>query len=126
MQPLSLRTLPERLAICSLPPDAPLPGWALLGQFCSVTRTPEELSIVCAVDSVPASVPYAGPWACLQVEGVLDFSLTGILAGLTAPLASAGISIFALSTHRTDYILVREHDLAQAQHILRRAGHTVS
>lgn len=126
MQLLSLRTLPERLAICTLPADTALPAWAMAGRFCSVTRTPQELSIVCAVDSVPASVPYAGPWACLQVEGVLDFSLTGILAGLAAPLAEAGISIFALSTYRTDYILVKEHDLARAQQVLRRAGHAVT
>lgn len=125
MQPLSLRTLPERLAICLLPAAANAPAWAMAGRFCSVTRTPDELSIVCPVENVPAHVASVGPWACLEVEGVLDFGLTGILAGLSAPLATAGISLFALSTYRTDYILVREEDLARAQAALRGAGYAL-
>ena len=125
MQPLTLRILPERLAICSLPPDAAPPAWVFMGRFYALMRTPEELSIVCAAENVPAFVPSVGPWACLQVEGVLDFALTGILAGLAAPLAEAGISLFALSAYRTDFILVRVEDLAHAQRVLRRAGHAV-
>lgn len=124
-KPLSLRTLPERLAICALPADANVPAWAMAGRFCSVTRTPDELSIVCPVENVPAHVASAGPWACMQVEGVLDFSLTGILAGLASSLAAAGISLFAISTFRTDYILVRAEDLARAQEALRGAGYEV-
>ena len=126
MQPLALRTLPEWLAICSLPPDAAPPEWAFTSRFYALMRTPEELSIVCAAENVPASVPSVGPWACLPVEGVLDFALTGILAGLAAPLAEAGISLFALSAYCTDYILVRAGDLARAQRVLRRAGYAVS
>ncbi len=125
MQSLSLLTHPDRLAICSLPADAPLPAWALTGRFFSVTRTPRELSVVCGEADVPASVPHAGPWLALEVEGVLDFTLTGILAGLSTPLAEAGISLFALSTYRTDYILVPAQKCTRAQEVLRRAGHAV-
>ena len=124
-KPLSLRTLPERLAICSLPAAAALPGWAIAGRFCSITRTPDELSIVCPAENAPAHVGSVGPWACLQVEGVLDFGLTGILAGLASSLAAAGINLFAISTFRTDYILVREEDLSRTQDALRGAGYAV-
>jgi hypothetical protein len=123
--PLTLRVLPGVLAVCRLPPDAPVPGWANSGALVSVTRTAEELSVVCAAAAVPTGVQSEGGWRALAVVGPLDFGLTGILAGLTAPLAAAGISIFALSTYDTDYVLVREPALAAAIGVLRQAGMTL-
>jgi hypothetical protein len=117
--------LPGALAVCRLPPDAALPGWALSGALNSVTRTAGELSVVCAEAAVPDRVQCERGWRALGIVGPLDFGLTGILAALTAPLAAAGISIFALSTYDTDYVLVREYALAAAVAVLRQAGMTV-
>jgi uncharacterized protein len=125
MHLLTLHVLSVRLAVCSLPLDAHLPDWAASSPFLSVTRTDDELSVVCDNALVPADISHEGPWACLQVEGPLDFALTGVLAGLAAPLAEAGISIFALSTYHTDYILVLDRDLNAALQALRTAGHSV-
>lgn len=122
---LTLHVLPERLAVCMLPPESPVPEWATGGSFHVIARAADELSIVCDAAAVPPDVAAEGPWACLQVEGPLDFGLTGILAGLAAPLAEAGIPIFAVSTYRTDYVLVSVDNLQQAVDVLRDAGYTV-
>ncbi len=122
---LSLRVLPDRLAVCQLPANAPVPDWATGGAFHAITRTGDELSIVCDHAAVPPDAAHEGPWACLQVEGPLDFTLTGILAGLATPLADAGIPIFAVSTYRTDYVLVPADKLESACIALCAAGHTI-
>jgi hypothetical protein len=96
------------------------------GQFFSITRTPHELSVVCDVGTVPADVKAVGPWVVLAVRGPLDFSLTGVLAELATPLATAGISIFAVSTYDTDHLVVRSYDLDGAVRVLREAGHSIS
>lgn len=116
--------LPERLAICRLAGTEPVPEWAG-GSFCSVTRAADELSVVCAESAVPASVPSEGGWRALQVHGPLDFALTGVLASLAVPLAQAGVSIFAISTFDTDYVLVKEESLDRAVNALQLAGHVV-
>jgi uncharacterized protein len=120
-----LTVIPGIYAIAKLPPDAALPVWAA-GRFVSVTRTPHELSIVCEQGNVPSDMRIEGGWRALMVEGPLDFSLTGVLASLAAPLAAAGISVFAIATYDTDYVLVRARDLFRAVGVLRDAGHTVS
>ena len=105
--------------------DAPVPGWAR-GDFVSITRTPEELSVVCAETALPADAPQAElGWRALQVAGPLNFELTGILSSISEPLADAEISLFALSTYDTDYVLVREADLERAIEALEGAGHSV-
>ena len=91
-----------------------------------MTRTADELSIVCETDYVPSEVEQESGWRALVVEGRLDFALTGILVSLAAPLADAGVSIFALSTFNTDYLLVRADDLPRAVAALRAAGHRVA
>ena len=96
------------------------------GEFFSVTRTPAELSAVCDAAAVPSGVKAEGPWGVLAVRGPLDFDMTGVLAGLATPLATAAISMFAISTYDTDYVLVRSHDLDRAVHALEEAGHSVS
>jgi hypothetical protein len=123
---LHLSVLEAPLAIVRLPPTAELPGWAWSGDLSSVTRTAEELTIVCSDASVPTDAGAQRGWRALKVQGPLDFSLTGVLAALTAPLAQARISIFALSTYDTDYVLVRGEDLDRACETLTQAGHAVS
>ena len=121
---LKLSLLPTRLAVCWLAPDAPLPAWPD-GELTAITRTPDEISIVCAEACVPPGVTAEKGWRALKVAGPLDFSLTGVLAALAAPLAEAKISIFALSTFDTDYLLVKEAALAPALQTLRSAGHHI-
>lgn len=122
---MRLTILPDPLAVCRLAADDALPAWLPARGFVSVTRTGDELSIVCAEDAVPEGVRREGGWRCLAVAGPLDFGMTGVLASIAAPLADAGISIFALSTFDTDYVLVKAEKLEDAAEALRRAGHTV-
>jgi hypothetical protein len=117
-----LLLLAETCAVCRLERKVPPPEWGTQGHFFSLTRTDEELSIVCPEDLVPREVKKEGGWRVLKVEGPLDFSLTGVLASLTAPLASEGISVFALSTYDTDYLLVKEGKLEKAIQALREEG----
>ena len=123
MTSLRLTVLPSRLAVCRLAANALLPIWAAGGALVSITRTADELSIVCLEAQVPGDVTVERGWCCLKVEGPLDFALTGILADLAGALASAGISIFAVSTFDTDYLLVKEETLDRAVEALKVAGH---
>ena len=126
---LSLRTLPGRLMVARLEPSAKAPAWALddHAPLVSVTRTRAELSVVGPEAlPVPEEAVVERGWRALVVEGPLDFALVGILAGLAAALAAAGVSIFALSTYDTDYLLVKEPDLAKAESALRESGYRVS
>jgi uncharacterized protein len=125
MKSLTLALLPDRLAVCRLPPDAALPSEPPGGPLWSVTRTPHELSLVLAEDAVQDGWKAERGWRCLAVEGPLDFSLTGIMASLATPLAEARISLFAVSTYDTDYVLVREENLKRAIEALRGIGHRV-
>ena len=122
---LTLVLLKDAFAICRLGGDAPLPPWAAAGRFFSITRTADELSVVCRHDAVPDGVLCERGWRCLRVTGAMPFSAVGVLASLTAPLAEAGISIFAVSTYDTDYLLAKEVDLPAAVEALRQAGHTI-
>jgi hypothetical protein len=120
-----LRLLPDAYAVCSMEKNAPVPDWGTRGLFSSVTRTEDELSVVCPEAQVPGGVKKESGWKVLMVEGPLDFSLTGVLASLTAPLAREGISVFALSTYGTDYLLVKEEKLEKAIQALRGEGYEV-
>jgi hypothetical protein len=123
---LALTLLPDTFAVCRLPAGAELPAWATAGAFYAVIRTAAELSIVCAQTQTPAGVTCQPGWRCLQVAGPLNFALTGVLASLAQPLAEAGISIFALSTYDTDYLLIQDKSLDAAQAALRNAGHMLA
>lgn len=125
MRPLSLLVLEGTFAVCRLAPEAALPDWATDGGFCSVTRTADELSIVCPQSAVPEGIRCERGWRCLRVAGTIDFSLVGILASLVDPLADAGVSVFALSTFDTDYLLVKGMDFEKAKAVLWQAGHTI-
>ncbi len=119
---LKLTLLPDRYAVCRLGADDPIPDWAYSRGFVSITRTQEELSIVCLQDSVPPDVTCRREWRCLKVGGPIDFAQTGVLASLAGPLADAGIPVFAISTYDTDYLLVSESDTQRAAEVLTSAG----
>jgi hypothetical protein len=120
---LGIRILHEDFAICRLGKDEAVPHWASNGIFFSITRTAEELSVVCPESLVPAGIKKEEHWKCLKVEGPLDFSLTGVLSSLTEPLARGGIGVFALSTYDTDYLLVKKDKLDATVDILVKEGH---
>ena len=120
----ALQLMAGEYAVWKLPPDAPAPQLTN-DAFSSVTRTPTELSVVSAAAAVPPEVEAETGWRCLEVAGPLSFELTGVLAGLSAPLAAAGIPIFVVSTYDTDYLLVKSRDLDRAKIALERAGHQV-
>lgn len=120
-----LTVLAERLLICRLDAGEEVPAWATGAPFFSVTRTRDELSVVCPEDVVPESVPCELGWRALKLEGPFDLSMVGILASVASPLAAAGASIFAVSTFDTDYVLVREEQLDLAVDTLRASGHRV-
>ena len=122
---MTLDVMPGTYAICRLGPDASLPDWATPA-FSSITRTANELSIVCASDGVPADVQAQRGYRGLAVRGPLDFSLVGVVAALAGTLAAASISIFVVSTHDTDYLFVRGAELDRAIAALRGAGQIVA
>jgi len=121
----ALNLLPELFAVVRLDPADPLPPW-LPKDFFSITRTPSELSILCRQELVPEGIRQENDWRCFQVEGPLDFSWTGIVAGLTLPLADAEIPVFFLSTFDTDYLLVKRNDLGRTPQILSQEGHQIT
>lgn len=122
---LRLVGVPGTFAVCRLPADSPIPGWATDGEVWTVARTPNEFSVVCRQDAVPAGVTSEQGWRCLRVVGAMPFTLVGVLASLTAPVARAGVGVFAFSTFDTDYLLVKSGNLTAAVAALRAAGHAV-
>jgi hypothetical protein len=122
---LTITVHPELYAICRLEPGMEVPAWATGESFFTASRTKSELSIVCEDKRVPAETHAERKRRLMQVEGTLPFSLTGVLAAIAAPLAEAEVSIFAVSTYDTDYVLVAEGDLDRAIAVLEAAGHAI-
>ena len=122
---LTLSILPNHFAICRLSPDVDIPVWCKNTEFYSITRSRDELSVVCFNENVPLDVEAERDWRALRIQGQLDFSLVGILSSLVSPLAEAEISVFAISTYDTDYVLVREKFLSQTISVLKKEGHSV-
>ena len=110
-------------AIVRLALDAAVPEWGTKGEFRSITRTSDELSIVCPAENVPADLPSPHRWACLKLEGPFPFSQTGVLLSFIEPLSSKGIPVFAVSTYDTDYVLIQEEFAGMALDSLQQAGH---
>jgi uncharacterized protein len=120
---LQFRQLPGPYAIVRREPDAPVPDWAAGGDFTSITRSADELSIVCPAGNLPADVHSQHRWMCLKLEGPFPFSQTGILLSFIEPLSSNGVPIFAISTYDTDYVLIQEEFAGHAFNALQAAGH---
>lgn len=111
---LTLKLLEDKYGVCRLDKNHIIPKWAQNGDFFSITKTCDELSIVCLENNIPHDIKCEKDWRILKVEGPLDFSLVGILSKLSTILANKGISIFAISTYDTDYILVKDIDIDNA------------
>jgi len=123
---LKFRRLREAYAILRLEPDAAVPEWASQGEFSSISRSADELSIVCPGRNIPSSIPVPLRWMCLKLEGPFPFSLTGILLSFIQPLSDNAIPIFAVSTYDTDYVFIQEEFSQKALAILREAGHELT
>jgi len=122
-QKLKFRLLPGVFAISRLPPDSAAPDWAGRSTFTCITRTADELSIVCPLEHVPAEHNQGARWCCFQLAGPFAFSQVGILASFIGPLAASDIPIFAISTYDTDYVLIIEESIGAALECLKAAGH---
>jgi uncharacterized protein len=127
MKPLTLEVLTGNYAIYRFAPDSSIPDWALNATgFSSITRTSDELSIVCeSIITDIEDVRQDAGWACLKLIGPFAFDLTGILTSVLNPLRDAEIGIFAISTFDTDYVLVKLEHLESAVLTLENAGHTI-
>lgn len=126
-QSLGIAVLPTPLAICRLAPTDAIPAWALSARtFLTVSRTPDELSIVAEETVIPAGVDARRGYRALRVDGPLPLDLVGVVAAIAAPLATAGVPIFPIATHDTDYILVQHEKLATALQALAATGHRIS
>ena len=121
---MELIVLPDSLAICRLAPDAPIPQWALAGEFFAVCHSDEELSVVCSDGHPPTEIEADSGWRALKVQGPLPLTEIGVIAALSAPLAKAGIPVFVISTFNTDYLLIKEANLSGAVRVL-SSDHTV-
>ena len=119
----TLELMSGEYAICRLPPHEPVPSWLATSAFHCVTRTSDELSVLCLAAEVPVSVQHAGGWRLLKLQGPFAFTEVGILAGVLEPLAAAKIGILAVSTFDTDYILVQSEVLTLARDALLAAGY---
>lgn len=120
---LNYRVHQRLFAVCRLDAGAQIPEWLPEVEWSSVTRTPDELSIVCEEPAVPEGVRKQGGWRRIELIGPFDFALTGILASILSPLAGAEVPIFAVSTFDTDWILVPGEHLEKAKRALAAAGH---
>ena len=123
---LTMKLMDGSYGVCRLAGDrASIPDWALDGDFTSITRTQEELSLVCPEGNIPEGETCEMGWRILKVEGPLDFALVGILSAISGVLAVERISIFAISTFNTDYILVKDKDIDKAVSALSNAGYRI-
>jgi hypothetical protein len=122
MNRMRLSILPAIFSISRLSPTEQIPAWASQGSFFTVTRTDEELSIVCEQELVPTGVKAECDWRCIKLHGPIPFATTGVIAALTRPLADAKISVSAIATYDTDYLLVKADTLAAAVLALKSAG----
>lgn len=122
---LNMKLLKESLSVCRLEKNDTIPAFATKGEFFSITKTEDELSIVCSSEVVPKGIQCEKDWRALKVEGPLDFSLIGILSSISSILAKNKISIFAISTYDTDYILVKENDISKAISSLEKESYEI-
>jgi len=116
----------KKYSIYKFQKDSVLPDWIYSSEFCSVTRTDEELSVVTAqTDHISDWSASSNDWRLFKIEGPLDFSLIGVIADISAILKEVKISIFIISTYDTDYILVKENDLNTSIASLKKSGYNI-
>lgn len=126
MRRLTVYLRPEEYSVAKYPMELPVPTELFEKDgFVSVTRTPDEVSVICRTELAPPGVSTSNGWRLLTMRGPLDFTLTGIMASVAGSLAAAGVPLFALSTYDTDHILVKSADVDRAVIALREAGHEV-
>lgn len=120
---MNLKVIEGHFSVCRLNADSPFPDWALLSSFYSISKSADELSVVCESKYVSdKDIKEESGWSLIKVIGPLDFSLTGILASLANPLAEAELSLFAISTFETDYLMVKKINLLKAIQVLEKNG----
>jgi hypothetical protein len=122
---LKLSLLKDKYGICSLPATTPIPDWALKESLISITRTKEELTIVCRQDLIPSQIQCDPNWRCFRIDGAFDLNQTGVISSISSPLANAGISIYVISTYNTDYFLVKEENVNQTISVLSSSAHSI-
>src|SRR5258708_28273354 len=122
MKKLSLSLLPHKYAVCQFHPDKHIPYWALLGDFVSLTRTPEELSIVCQQDNVPDDIEAERGWCCVQVQGAFDFSVAGFHFFLAILPPQTGIRDLAIFIYSPPFFLYTEGDFGHAFSVFAPTG----
>ncbi|MBX9783848.1 MAG: ACT domain-containing protein [Chitinophagaceae bacterium] len=125
MNQLAFIVLPGEYAMCRLSAQSDVPSFPWESSFCTVSKTPDEVSIICEASAVPEGINCNKGWRLLKINAVLDLSLTGITAKFSTALADAGINLCVIATHDTDYILVKEEKLADAVIALRQTGFIV-
>ena len=122
---LTMRLLKGKFGVCRLDSTDLIPDWGQRGGFISITRTLDELSVVCNEECIPNNIKCEKDWRILKVEGPLNFSLIGILSSISTVLSRNRISIFAISTYDTDYILVKSKDINNAIEALVNEGYGI-
>ena len=123
---VKLQDLNGTYGVARLSFSAPIPAWAGGGGFVSISRTDDELSIVCLQDRIPQEVQTDGGWSCFKFQGPFAFDETGVVLSVIEPLSTNGIGIFVVSTFDGNHLLVKSSDLEQARNLLLNAGHTLS
>lgn len=122
---LTLKLLKDKYSVLRLNKNDEIPKWIFNEEFFSITRTEDELSIVCLQDKVKEYIKCERNWRILKIEGPLDFSLIGILSKISTLMANNNISIFAISTYDTDYILIKEETINRAIEILENSNYNI-
>lgn len=122
---LNLKLLKVKYSVCRLNKNDEIPKWIFDEEFFSITRTDDELSIVCSQDKIKENIKCEKDWRILKIEGPLDFSLIGILSRISTLMANDGISIFAISTYDTDYILIKEESINRAIEVLENNNYNI-
>jgi hypothetical protein len=120
-----LKRIEGTYAVCRLEPTSPIPNWADGSGFVSISRSDDELSIVCRAERVPDEVKQDNGWACYKFVGPFAFDETGIVSSVIGPLSDAGIGIFVVSTFDGDHMLIKQTDVGRAEPVLSASGHSL-
>lgn len=111
---MKLKLLCSEFSVCKLSPKSKIPLWALESEYLFLSRTSDELSVLCPTTTIPSNVQSDGGWRCFRVDGDLEFEQIGVVSTVSTPLANAGISLFLVSTHDRDYVFLRQENLTKA------------